>query len=235
MRRTIITIASFLTVGWGGPAPQAAQAGEAQASAVESESAFLERCTRETIASNPQSKAWARDTCEQTWTNVVAAGPMADTILAAEPATAGPVDLASLSARLEQVRWGGRAASPTVAAGRLGDLDVSISRTPAQLAFTWARDGDLVPYDLEQALRGRGATLTLVGCQSYGGRFDVVRAYRVTAPGRAPFGLQVYSMNAAVAGSYATFNAYADLSGQPPTLARLRTDPKTEWAAACPQ
>ncbi len=218
----------------GAPAVDGAARAEAQARAVETQEAFIARCTRETIASNPQSRAWAQSSCEQTWEIVAAAGPLADTILAAAPETAVPADLTALRARLTAIRWSARATPPALANGTLRDLAVSLNRAPPALSFAWQSNGQTVPYDLAQALRGRGATLTLVACQSYGGPYEVVRLFRVEAPGKAPFGLSIYAVDAATATSYAAFTASLDLSGAAPTLARARAS-GGDWAPRCPE
>lgn len=160
MRKMLIAGALALLAACGQPAVTGG--GEAQAAAapggVEDQAAFVARCTRETLASNPESRNWAASACEQMWEKVLAAGPLAEAVLAAAPATAGAADLAAVPGRVTQVRWQGQA-------GRLNDLAVALTRAPPQLTFDWDAGGDIVPYDLEQALRGRGATLDLVGCQ----------------------------------------------------------------------
>jgi hypothetical protein len=232
MRRIIVIAVSLFSCG-----QSSLSAAAAGAPVAETQAQYLARCTSETIAANPQSRNWAQDNCKQNWETVAAAGPMAEAILAAAPATAGAVDLAAVRGRVTQVRWSGGASGATLASGQLGrDLAVSLTRTPPMLGFTWDSGGDIVPYDVVEALKSRGATLTLVACQSYGGPIEVVRVYNVTAPGRALFGLSVYGHNAAVAGAYAAYQVTLYLTGQPATLASVRRlgQSNEEWAATCP-
>ncbi len=222
----------------GTPSADGATPAQAQSAAagVETQAQYLARCVRETIAANPQSQNWAQSACAQNWEKIVAAGPLAEAILAAAPANAGAVDLDAVRSRVTKVRWGAPQAD-AVASGKLGaDLGANVTRAPPALAFQWDGGGDLVPYDVVEALKGRGATLTLVACQSYGGATDVVRVFNVVAPGRAPFGLSVYAHDAAVAGAYSVFSVGLILTGQPATLASVRraSQPNEEWSAACP-
>jgi hypothetical protein len=210
-------------------------AGGAGASgAAETQEQFVARCTRETIAQNPQAQSWAQGNCEQIWEKVAAAGPLAEMILAAAPATAAPAGLSATCAQLAMVRWSGGASGATLATGKLGaDLDIAVQRAPPSLAISWSGGGDIVPYDIVEALRGRGATLAVVACQSFGTGDNII-VYNVSAPAHAPFGLQVYAHDAAMAGAHAPFNVTLDLSGQPATLARQRTaTPNEEWVPAC--
>lgn len=219
-----------------GAAPAEAQAAGAAAASAETQAQYVARCTRETIATNPESQNWAQDACEQNWEKVAAAGPLAEAILAAAPASAGAVDLNAVRGRVTQVRWG-QAEPGAVASGALSaNLTASITRTPPAITFAWTHDGDIVPYDAVEALKGRGATLTQVACQSYGGPFDVVKVYNVTAPGRAPFGLSVYGKDAALAGAYAVYVVNVYLTGAPATLASVRAAAERgeEWSAQCP-
>lgn len=232
----VLSALALVACGPSGGGDGSAEAQTAAASVVETREAYIARCTRETIAANPQSRTWAEGACEQNWQKVSAAGPLAEAILAAAPASAGAVDLEAVRGRLTQVRWGA-AQGGSLATGRLGtDLSANISRAPPSLAFQWDGGGDLVPYDVVEALKGRGATLTEIACMSYGGPFDVVKVYNVAAPGRAPFGLSVYAHDAAMAGAYSAFVASVYLTGAPATLASVRANAQRgeEWSAACP-
>lgn len=162
---------------------------------------------------------------------VAAAGPMAEAILAAAPATAVPVDAATLRARLTMIQWAARPEGTLVAQGRLGKLDVQVERTPS-LNFYWQETGALIPYDVIGALRGRGAQVTLIGCTKLGVG-ETSKAYRINAPGRAPFGLSVYDRDAPTANADSFYNVGIDLSGRTSTLAQLRRD-GSEWNETCP-
>lgn len=239
MRNILISIAAgaLAACGQAGqPTADGAAPAQAQAAAAETQALYVARCTRETIAANPQARTWAQGACEQNWAKVAAAGPLAEAILAAAPSTGGAVDLAAVRGRVMQVRWGS-AQGGAVASGQLGtDLSATVTRIPPALTFQWDSSGDLVPYDLVEALKGRGAALTLVACQSYGGPFDVVRVFNVAAPGRTPFGLTIYAHDAAIAGAYAAFYASLHLTGQPATLASVRAEDQADgdWNADCP-
>jgi hypothetical protein len=121
-------------------------AGGAGASgAAETQEQFVARCTRETIAQNPQAQSWAQGNCEQIWEKVAAAGPLAEMILAAAPATAAPAGLSATCAQLAMVRWSGGASGATLATGKLGaDLDIAVQRAPPSLAISWSGGGDIV-------------------------------------------------------------------------------------------
>jgi len=232
MRTMILAALMVCACGQGGAPAQAqngatnaAQAGAEPAGAVETQAQYVARCTREMIATNPESQRWAQGACEQNWEKVVAAGPLADVILAEAPATAAAANLNVVSERLPQIR------------ARLGrGFDVRLARSQVSMTFNWNADGDIVPYDVVDALKARHATLTLAACQSYGGVTDVVRIFNVVAAARAPFALSVYGHDAAVAGAYAVYNVGLDLSGRPASLARVReAAPNEEWAARCPE
>lgn len=232
----IATTAALIACGQpastAAPSEAAAQGSAAAATAaIESQAEYLARCTRDMIAANPQSRAWAPDQCQQQWETVAAAGPMAEAILAAAPVS-GAVDPATLRGRLTMVRWDARPEGTLVASGRLGGaLSVQVERAPS-LNFYWSETGALIPYDVVEALRGRGAEVTMIGCSPLGGG-ENNQAYRVVANGRAPFALSVYGRPAPTANAGAFYNVGLNLTGQVPTLAQLSRD-GSEWAPACP-
>lgn len=186
----------------------ASSGGEASAQAAGAgggEAAFVQACVAEMVAANPQSQQWAPDECAQRWQQVVAAGPMADALLAA-------------------------AAGTMPSGGQLGDAAIAIEgRT---LSFFWQRTGELIPYELIGALRERGATVAMIGCAQFGtGEFS--KAYSVTPAGGSPFQLGIYDRNAPTANADSFYNVSADLSGRVQTRAQLASD-GMEWTAACP-
>lgn len=195
------------------------------------QAAFTARCVREMVAANPRAKGWAADECKQNWDRVVAAGPMADAILAAAPQTAGPADVRTLPARLPMVRWAARPQGTLAAQGRLGKLDVQLERKPG-LNFYWAAAGEPIPYDVLAALGGRGAEVRMIGCTMLGVG-EAAKTYRVILPGRAPFGLGLYDRMAPTANANSFYNVSLDLSGRVPTLAQLRRD-GSEVTPTCP-
>jgi len=149
--------------------------------------------------------------------------PLVDAILAAVPAAPGAIDPASVSARVTQVTWRARPEGALVAQGALGDVEVQVQRTPPSLALMWAATGEPIPYDVLMELRARGAAITMIGCMALGmGENDVF--YAVTAPGRAPFALNIYGREAPTASAASFYNATVNLSGRVPTRASLGAD-----------
>lgn len=206
----------------------AAQGGGADANA---QADFVARCTRELVAQNPQAQSWAPGQCEQNWQMVVAAGPMAEAILAAVPVS-GATDPASLRGRLAMVQWDARPEGTLIASGRLGrDLSVQVDRAGPSLNIFWGETGAMIPYDVLGALSVRGAETAMIGCLSFGAG-ESNKVYRVSAPGRAPFALSIYDRMAPTANASSFYNVGATLSGQVQTLAQLRRD-GNEWTPTC--
>lgn len=213
--RTILTIAGL---SFAMAAPLMAQPAPAPGAVIETQSAYLVRCKRETIAAWPGAAKQADSICASKWTEVVAAGPIADTLLALAPAPGAAFNPASVRARAAAMR------GFTVSANR--------PPQPAGVTISWFRNGEPIPFNLEDALRGRGATLTMIACLSYGAG-EGTRIWRAAAPGKAPFVLTVAFRNAAVASQSSDFSATGDYTSRFPTLTSLRRD-GTEWTAACP-
>jgi hypothetical protein len=199
--------------------------------AVETQANYIARCTAETLAANPDSRNWAADNCASNWQMVEAAGPMAEAILAAAPATGASANAAGLPGLLPMIQWSGAPEGTLAAQGQLGDVEVQLERTPS-LNFYWDETGAFIPYDVVGALQGRGAEVTMIGCSQIGVG-EMSKAYRVTAPGHAPFGLGVYDRSAPTANADSFYNVSTDLTGQIKTIAELRRD-GSEWAEACP-
>jgi hypothetical protein len=228
MRRRVFAAAAA-AVFLSGMSACGAQAGGGP----ETQESFIARCTQETIAANAEAADWAESVCTESWNNVVAAGPMAEAILAAAPERAEAVDVSSLSGTLAMVAWDARAEGVLAASGRLGDnLSVQVERSPPSLNFYWSEVGMPIPYDVVEALKGRGAEVALVGCMSFG-MSEVNRSYRITAPGHAPFTLGVYARMAPTANAHSFYNVSTDLSGAVKTLADLGAN-GDDWAASCP-
>ena len=192
---------------------------------------FIARCTEDLVARNPQASEWAPVQCQQDWEKVFSAGPMAEAILAAAPVS-GAADPAALSGRLSTIEWDARPESGLVASGRIGRaLGVQVDRAGPTLKFLWGETGALIPYDVIQALRERGADVSMVGCLRLG-TDETSATYRMSAPGRAPLALSVYERMAPTADAASFYNVGVDLSGQVQTLAELRRD-GSEWTATC--
>jgi hypothetical protein len=201
--------------------------------AIETQAAFVARCTREMIAANPESRRWAGDQCGQQWQAVVAAGPWAEAFLTAAPATGERVAANQVRTRVTQVSWASRAQGTLVAEGRLGNAGAQVMGGSApSFSLSWGETGELIPYDVVEALRGRGAEVTMIGCAQLGVG-EGTKAYRVVAAGRAPFQLTIYDRTAPTANADSFYNASIDLSGRVQTISQLRTD-GSEWNATCP-
>lgn len=234
MRTLVFVIAvSAALVACGQPASNAGEAAaQAGGASPNAEADFVRQCTDALVRQNPQARQWAPDQCAQEWRMVVDAGPMADAIFAAAP-TSGAANPASLPNQLTMVRWDRRAQGALLASGRLGsNLSVEVDRAGPSLMFRWAEAGAMIPYEVIGALRVRGAQAVMIGCSSFGAG-EANRAYRVTAPGKAPFQVSVYDRMAPTANAESFYNVSVNLSGRVQTLAQLRSD-GSEWASSCP-
>ncbi len=249
MRRVALLFAAAALIACGQPATEAsadhapppprtddmAQGGGqgGGAAAIETQDAFVARCTRELIAANPESRRWAGDQCGQQWQAVVAAGPWAEAFLTAAPATGERVAANQVGTRVTQVSWAARPQGTLVAEGRLGNAGAQVMGGSApSFSLSWGATGELIPYDVIEALRGRGAQVTMIGCAQMGVG-EGTKAYRVAAAGRAPFQLNIYDRTAPTANAESFYNASIDLSGRVQTLSQLRTD-GSDWTPTCP-
>ena len=68
------------------------------------------------------------------------------------------------------MRWSARAVPPSIATGTLGALSVSVEgkTLPSAVQVSWTKVGELIPYDVVNAMKVRGATLTEVSCEKTG-------------------------------------------------------------------
>ncbi len=231
MRRFRFVIAtSAALIAGGQPASTTAAQGSAAGGA--SKADFIARCRRDVVAQNPRAGEWAGAQCQEDWEKVVSAGPMADAILAAAPVS-GAADPATLRGRLSMIQWDARPEGTLIASGRIGRaLSVQVDRAGPSLKFFWQETGALIPYDVIEALRGRGAEVTMVGCMIFGVG-EANKLYRVSAPGHAPLALSLYDRGAPTANAASFYNVGINLSGQVQTLAQLRRD-GNDWNATCP-
>jgi hypothetical protein len=201
---------------------------------VESHAAYLARCRGETIARNPDMRAQAEAICQSNWTQIDAAGSMADAILTVAPREGVAFVSAAVRTMLPSVQWTARPEQGSVASGQLADIGVIVTQIPAPgITFRWFKNGEPIPFNLQEALRVRGAAATMIACLAFGSAEDT-RVYRMTPAGKAPFALTIASRSAAVASQSSDFTATTDFSGHIPTLAELRGD-GSEWEGACPQ
>lgn len=215
-----------------GNAAAAAQGAGGAGAAQATQADYVARCTRDMIAQNPQASRWAPDQCDQQWAMVVAAGPMAEAAVAAAPVS-GAADPAALRTHLTTIRWDARPEGTLIASGRLGqDVSVQVDRNGPTLNFFWSGTGEPIPYNIVDALRVRGAEVSMIACYSLGGG-ENTEAYRVLAPGRAAFAMSIYHRDAPTANADAFYNVGVGLSGQVQTIAQLRRD-GNEWNPTCP-
>ncbi len=225
---TLIIATSVALIACGQPQSIAAAQG---GNATETQAGYIARCTRDVIAQNPRAGEWAPAQCQQQWETIVAAGPMAEAILAAAPVS-GAADPATLRTRLAMIQWDARPEGTLIASGRLGRaLSVQVDRAGPSLNFYWSEAGAAIPYDVLGALRGRGAEVTMIGCYTLG-MGENNESYRVAAAGHAPFALSVYGRMAPTANANSFYNVGAGLSGQLQTLAQLRGE-DSSWNATC--
>ncbi|MDT9600178.1 hypothetical protein [Sphingosinicella rhizophila] len=202
---------------------------------------FKSQCRQETRSRYPtMTSASIASSCDDSWNKVVAAGPIADALLAVVPARTGErIFVSDLRSRLPQVRWRPaaniRENRPT-AEGMMNGLSVSVSGAPAveSIAFGWRKLEAEPPYDIPAALAAKGAKVTALGCFHFGPS-EVSRTHIVSAPGRASFALETYIRAAAMGGQESWISASANLTEKLPTLASLRAEhPDPAWEAVCP-
>ncbi len=211
-----MTFALFVIVLAGFFAPTEATA--AAAPVVEDRAAYMVRCKRETMAAYPTPPAQADSICSSRWDEIVAARPMAAALFAVAPA---PGTAFNADAAKRQI-------------GTLRDIEVMVTGAPkAGVSFSWFKNGDVIPFNLEESLRVRGALVAMIACQQFGVS-EGTHIYRAALPGKAPFALTVSFRNAAVASHSSDYNVSADFSGLIPTLAGLNRNGE-EYTATCPQ
>lgn len=211
----------------GQPTPTATGVRDTQAD-------FMARCQREMIAREPAARKWAADSCKDRWTAVAASGPAADVLLAVAAARgAGPPGLAQIKAATPAVRWSAKPGPGGNGVGSLGKFDAVIDVKAGSVSFGWQAVGEPPPYDIAEALKVRGVTLTQIACQSFG-ISEWTRIYRMTAPGQTPAALTIASRTAPSASASSFYSAALDMARPPPTLAALRAKaPNDDWTAAC--
>lgn len=220
MYRHLPTIFALFAVVLSGffASTAASAAAAAAAPVVEDRAAYLVRCKRETMAAYPTPAAQADSICASKWDEIVAARPMSAALFAVAPAP--------------NVAFNAAAARRQI--GMLGDIAVMVTGAPkAGVSFSWFKNGDVIPFNLEDSLRVRGAQVTMIACQQFGAG-EGTHIYRATLPGKAPFTLTVSFRNAAVASQSSDYNVAADFTGIIPTLAGLNRN-GDEYTAACPQ
>jgi hypothetical protein len=197
------------------PAPPAA-APPVVAAPVEGEAAFFARCQADYAARYPGARG-AAETCREGWSRARAAMPAADSLLVL--AGTAP-DVGTARAQVASAAWSARPSRGDLATGRSGAWQVALRGRGVvdQVVFSWSRTGGESPFDVVEALRLRGATVTEVACERLGVGERSSR-YRVEAPPRAPFALAVYDRAAPTANALSTYGVTLDLRAPAPARA----------------
>jgi len=204
------------------PAPEAATAGEAAPAsppvAANAEADFLVRCQKDYVSRDAKNSRWAGDQCKEDWKKVVAGGPAAQALLAVIPSKSqGRPLLSTVKQRATGVRWSARTVPPSIATGTLGALSVSVQgkALPDAVEVSWTKVGELIPYDVVNAMRVRGAALVEVSCEKTGVG-EGSRVYAGTIGGRNPFSLTVSMRTAPVAAATSYYGVSVGLDGRQP-------------------
>ena len=183
---------------------------------------YLVQCRQAYVSRSADAARWADEQCVADWDKVAASAAVTDALLAALPAVPGEaVQLGRLPQRLDSVRWAAKPGSrEQSASGRLGNLNVSVtgSQTAKTLTVNWMEIGAEPPYDIVGAMRARGVTLTEIACEEFGAG-EWQRVFSGSAPGRAPFRLEVAQRTAPTANANSYYGATIELSGRAPSVA----------------
>lgn len=216
------------------PAAAPAEDGPPTPRAGETQAAFGARCQREMIAAEPKSRAWAADSCQQTWARATAAGPAADLLIAlAKARSAGALGVPQIKAATQNIRWSAKPGAAGLQSGALGRLEAILDPKEGTVSLGWSATGQMSPYDVPGALAVRGVALSQIGCQNYG-QSEVTRVYRMTVEGAPPLALTVYDRSAPTANAFSFYNSALDVVRPPPTLAALRARaPGDNWSQRC--
>ena len=186
---------------------------------------YLVDCRQAYVSRSADAARWADEQCVADWNKITASAAATDALLAALPAAPGEArPLASLRQRLGAVRWAAKPRSRELSAsGRLGEFEVSVTGSPAAktLGVNWSEVGAGPPYDLVRAMRARGVTLTEIACEEFGSG-EWQRVFAGSAPGRAPFRLEIGQRIAPTANANSYYSATIDLSGRAPAPSASR-------------
>lgn len=180
---------------------------------------FLADCRQAYVSRSADAVRWVDEQCAVDWVKIDASAAATDALLAALPASAGEaVPLAMLRQRLVGIRWAAKQRSRELSAsGRLGKFELSVTGAPAArtLGVNWSEVGAEPPYDIVGAMRARGVKLIELACEEFGAG-EWQRVFSGSAPGRAPFRLEVGQRVAPFANSTSYYGATIDLSGRAP-------------------
>jgi hypothetical protein len=189
------------------------------------DTAFKARCRKDTLAQNgPNAAKWVDSHCTDMWARAVAAQPLAEAMLAAVGAGAGPVE--TLRRATPTVRWAARPDQGLLASGRIGSHAASLSGKGRADSFSvsWSQVGAEIPIDVPAALEARGAKLTRTSCEKLG-TGEGERVWSVAVPGRKPFALTVYQRTAPTGDATSSYSAEAALDGRAPRRGPTACEP----------
>ena len=207
--------------GAAAPAPAASPAVSGPAPAklglvTNAQGNFLAQCRRDYVKADASAARWADDQCKSDWQRVVAAGPVAEAMLAVLPAPGERPSLAVVRQRAAGVRWAARAEARQSASGSLSGVAVHTEgNPPTAFGMGWMQVGAEIPYDVANALRARGVTMTEMSCEKIG-TGEGNRTYAGTAPGRAPFTLIIDQRTAPTGDATSYYGASGRLDGRHP-------------------
>jgi hypothetical protein len=143
---------------------------------------------------------------------------LADLLMSVVPEQSGSrPTLDSVRQAASGVRWAAKAAPRSLASGTFGGLAVSVTgrEQPDSLGVSWMKTGAMIPFDVPQAMRQRGLTLTQMSCEKLGVG-EGQRVYEASAPGRAPFALTIEQRTAPTASANSYYGASVSLHGRMP-------------------
>jgi len=182
------------------------------------EAGFLAQCRKDYVSRDASAARWADDQCKADWRRVVASGPAADALLAVALSPGERPSLDAIKQRATGVRWAARATAPLVAVGSLGGLSASVEGrgTPTAVGLNWSEIGAEIPYDVVNAMRIRGVTLVQMSCEKLG-TGEGSRIYAGTAPGRAPFKLNLDQRTAPTGNATSYYGVSISLDGRHPS------------------
>lgn len=183
----------------------------------QAEATFLARCRSEYIAREASASRWADGQCRDDWKKVIASDAAAMALLSALPGANERPTAQLLRSRLNGVRWSAGSRNGTLAEGQLGNLRAFIegSTSPISVGFAWMAVGAEIPFDVVNAMRVRGATLTLASCEKIGVG-EGVRHFAGTVAGKSPFGLTVEQRTAPTGMSQSYYSFSVSLDGRRP-------------------
>ncbi|MDE8652836.1 hypothetical protein [Novosphingobium album (ex Liu et al. 2023)] len=183
-----------------------------------SEVVWKVKCRSDLVRRDASAARWADDECKTRWEHVVASSPAADFLMSTLPAASGArVTLDELKRHAPSVRWAARPTAPTIANGRLGNLDVAVAGPgqPGSVSLGWSEVGAEIPHDIVEAMRLKGASLTQRSCEKTGAGAGT-RTFAGNAPGRAPFTMVVEQQTAPLGHMQSYYTVEVRLDGRTP-------------------